>query len=47
MGLMQTILLSCLFGGVCTMVLWVVSSLAAKREQLMRRDGRLAAPEEI
>ncbi len=44
---MQTVILSCLFGGLCTMVLWVVSSLAAKREQLMRRGGGLAPPEEI
>ncbi len=44
---MQTVLLSCVFGGLCTMVLWVVSSLAVKREQMMRRGGRLASPEEI
>ncbi len=44
---MQTVLLSCLFGGFCTMILWVVGSLATKREQLMRRNGRLAPPEEI
>jgi hypothetical protein len=44
---MQTVLLSCVFGAVCTMVLWVVSSAAAKREQMMRRGGRPAPPEEF
>jgi hypothetical protein len=44
---MQTVLLSCVFGAVCTMVLWVISSAAAKREQMMRRSGRLAPPEEL
>ena len=40
---MQTVLLSCVFGGICTMVLWVVSSAAVKREQMMRRGERFAA----
>jgi len=44
---MQTVLLSCVFGAVCTMVLWVISSAAAKREQMMRRGGRLGPPEEL
>lgn len=44
---MQTVLLSCLFGVVCTMVLWVVSSAAVKRDELVRRGGRLAPPEEF
>ena len=44
---MQTVLLSCLFGAVCTMVLWVVSSASAKRDALLRRGGRLAPPEEF
>jgi hypothetical protein len=44
---MQTLLLSCLFGAVCTMVLWVVSSAAAKRDYLMRRGDKLLPPEEI
>ena len=40
---MQTVLLSCVFGAICTMVLWVVSSVAAQREQMMRR-GDHACP---
>jgi hypothetical protein len=44
---MQTIVLSCVFGAVCTMVLWVVSSASVKRDELMRRSGRLFPPEEI
>jgi hypothetical protein len=44
---MQTILASCLFGAVCTMVLWVVGSAAAKRDQLMRRGEKLFPPEDI
>jgi hypothetical protein len=39
---MQTIILSFLFGAVCTMVLWVVGSAAAKRDMMIRRGGRLA-----
>jgi len=45
--LMQTIILSCVFGAVCTMVLWVVSSAAAKRDMMIRRGGRLLPPEEF
>lgn len=44
---MQTIVLSCLFGVVCTMILWVVGPAAAKREELVRRNGPLLPPEEI
>jgi hypothetical protein len=44
---MQTLVLSCVFGAVCTMVLWVVCSASAKRDALMRRSGRLFPPEEI
>ncbi len=43
---MQTILLSGLFGGVCAMVLWVVCAVSATRDQMMRRGGQLAPPEE-
>ena len=43
---MQTIILSCVFGAVCTMVLWVVGSAAAKRDLMIRR-GRLLPPEEF
>jgi hypothetical protein len=42
---MQTILLSCLFGAVCTMVLWAAGSASAMRERMMRR-GELPPPEE-
>ena len=45
--LMQTIILSCVFGAVCTMVLWVVGSAAAKRDLMIRRGGRLLPPEEF
>jgi hypothetical protein len=44
---MQTIVLSCLFGAVCTMVLWVVGSAAAKRDLMIRRGGKLLPPEEF
>jgi hypothetical protein len=44
---MQTLLLSCAFGAVCTMVLWVVSAAAVKRDQLVRRGIKLFPPEEI
>jgi len=43
---MQTILLSCLFGIVCAMVIRVASSAAIMRDQMLGRDGRLAPPEE-
>lgn len=44
---MQTVLISCVFGAVCTMVLWVVGAAAAKRDALIRRGGKLLPPEEI
>jgi hypothetical protein len=44
---METIILSCVFGAVCTMVLWAAGSAAATRNQMMRRGGRLAPPEEF
>jgi hypothetical protein len=44
---MQTVLLSCVFGAVCTMILWVISSVATKREQMMRRGGGFFPPEEF
>jgi hypothetical protein len=44
---MQTLLLSCLFGAVCTMVLWTLGSAAAKRDHLMRHGDKLFPPEEI
>jgi hypothetical protein len=43
---MQTVLISCAFGAVCTMVLWVVSHVAAKRDQVLRR-GKLLAAEDL
>jgi hypothetical protein len=44
---MQTLLLSCAFGAVCTMILWVVSSAGAKHDQLVRRGVKLFPPEEL
>ena len=44
---MQTVFLSCVFGAVCTMVLWVISSVAAKRDQMMRRGSGFLPPEEL
>jgi len=45
--LMQTIILSCVFGAVGTMILWVVGSVAAKRDMMIRRGGKLLPPEEF
>ena len=44
---MQTVILSCIFGAVCSMVLWVVGSAAATRDQMIRRSGRPVPPEEL
>jgi len=44
---MQTLLLSCAFGALCSLVIWVVGAAAAKRDALMRRNGKLLRPEEI
>jgi type III secretory pathway component EscT len=44
---MQTVLLSCLFGAVCTMILWAAGSAGTLRERVMRRAGKLSPPEEI
>jgi hypothetical protein len=44
---MQTVILSCLFGVFGAMVLWVVGSAAAKRDQMIRRTGKLFPPEEF
>jgi hypothetical protein len=44
---MQTVFISCAFGAVCTMVLWVVGAAAAKRDELIRRSGKLLPPEKI
>jgi hypothetical protein len=43
---MQTIILSCLFGTVCAMVLWAVGPAAAMRDLMIRR-GKLPASEEF
>jgi len=43
---MQTVLLSCLFGAVCTMVLWAAGSANAMRDRMLRRGGELSPPEE-
>jgi hypothetical protein len=47
MRLMETVLLSCVIGAVCTMVLWVAGSAAVMRDQMMRRGGKLSPPEEF
>jgi hypothetical protein len=47
MRLMATVLLSCVIGAVCSMVLWVAGSAAVTRDQMMRRGGKLAPPEEF
>ena len=44
---MQTVLLSCLFGGACTIVLWIVSAVDAERERMLQRGTRLSPREEI
>lgn len=44
---MQTVLLSCVFGAACSMILWVVGSAAVKRDQSLRRCGKLFPPEEL
>jgi hypothetical protein len=44
---MPAVLLSCAFGAVCTMVLWIVSAAAAKHDQLVRRGLKPFPPEEI
>jgi hypothetical protein len=43
---MQTVLISCAFGAVCTMMLWVISNVAAKRDRVIRR-GKVLAPEDF
>jgi hypothetical protein len=44
---MQILVMSIAFGGVCTMILWVVSGAAARRNQWMRHGGRLFPPKEF
>jgi hypothetical protein len=43
---MQTVVLSCLFGAVCAMVLCAAGSANAMRDRMMRRGGELYPPEE-
>jgi Na+-transporting NADH:ubiquinone oxidoreductase subunit NqrE len=43
---MQVILLSCLFGVVCGMGLWVAVSAQATVDEMMRRSGKPLPPEE-
>ena len=47
MYVMLTILLSCLFGAVGAMVVWVAGTASATRDQMMRQGGRLTPPEDI
>jgi predicted outer membrane lipoprotein len=44
---MATVLLSCLFGVVGAMVLWVAGTAAAQRDQMMGRGGTLSRPEKM
>jgi hypothetical protein len=44
---MQTVLLCCLFGAVFTMIMWVISSAAVQRDEMLRRYGRLVPPGEF
>jgi hypothetical protein len=44
---MQTVILSCAFGAVCTMVLWAIGSASVKRDLMIRRGGKLLPPEEF
>jgi hypothetical protein len=46
-GSMQIILLSCLFGAVCTIVLWAAGSASVMRDRMMRRGGELFPPEDV
>jgi hypothetical protein len=43
---MQTVILSCAFMAVCTMVLWVAGAAGVKRDLMIRR-GKLLPPEEF
>ena len=43
---MQALILSCVFGALCTMVLWVAGSAAVTRDQMMQRGGKLSPPED-
>jgi hypothetical protein len=42
---MQIILLSCLFGTVCTMALWAAGPASPMRERMTRRGGEPSPPE--
>lgn len=42
---MQTVVLSCLFGAVSAMVLWVAVSTDARIDEIMRR-GKFSPPEQ-
>jgi hypothetical protein len=44
---MQTVILTCAFGTVCAMVLWVAVAAGAKRDLMIRRGGKLLPPEEF
>jgi len=46
MGVMQTVLLSCLFGAVCAMALRAAASAFATTDEMMRRAGKCFPPEE-
>jgi hypothetical protein len=45
--LMQTIILSCAFVAVCTMVLFAAGAAGVKCDLMIRRGGKLLPPEEF
>jgi hypothetical protein len=44
---MQTVILSCAFLAVSTMVLWAAGAAGVKRDLMIRRGGKLLPPEEF
>ncbi|HTH35178.1 MAG TPA: hypothetical protein VL976_12460 [Xanthobacteraceae bacterium] len=44
---MLTVILTCAFGALCTMILWVVGAAAVERDMMLRHTGRLFPPEEF
>jgi len=44
---MQALILTCVFGALGVMVLWVAGTAAVTRDQMMQRGGKLAPPEDF
>jgi hypothetical protein len=44
---MLTVILTCAFGALCTMILRVVGAAAVERDMMLRHTGRLFPPEEF